>query len=134
LRRYVTAAVGLSTALVLASCSQTDPTAPTKPSTSTSTPAQTRAQSTPAIRRIDITVTGKKVTPQPTMVNISVGESLTVTVTSDHDNTLHAHGFDIEQPVRAGQRLDITVRGAQPGVYDIELHNPELRLLQVAVR
>ena len=126
----MTAAVGLSTALVLASCSQNDPTPFTTPSTSSPTPAQ----STPAIRRIDITVTGKKVTPQPTMVNISVGESLTVTVTSDHDNTLHAHGFDIEQPVRAGQRLDITVRGAQPGVYDIELHNPELRLLQVAVR
>jgi len=68
------------------------------------------------------------------MVNISVGESLTVTVTSDHDNTLHAHGFNIERAVKAGQRLDITVRGAQPGVYDIELHNPELRLLQVAVR
>lgn len=126
----MTAAVGLSTALVLASCSQNDPTPFTTPSTSSPTPAL----STPAIRRIDITVTGKKVTPQPRMVNISVGESLTVTVTSDHDNTLHAHGFDIEQPVRAGQRLDITVRGAQPGVYDIELHNPELRLLQVAVR
>lgn len=146
LRRYVTAAIGLSTALVLASCSQNDPTPFTTPSTSsptpaqtstsaqTSTPALTPAQSTPAIGRIDITVTGKKVTPQPRMVNISVGESLTVTVTSDHDNTLHAHGFDIEQPVKAGQRLDITVRGAQPGVYDIELHNPELRLLQVAVR
>jgi hypothetical protein len=86
------------------------------------------------IRRIDISVKGKKVTPQPTMVNIAVGESLTVSVTSDHDNTLHAHGFDIEAPVKAGRRLDITVRGAQPGVYDIELHNPELRLLQVAVR
>ncbi len=68
------------------------------------------------------------------MVNLAVGESLTVTVTSDHDNTLHAHGFDIEQVVKAGQRMAFTVRGTQPGVYDVELHDPELRLLQVAVR
>lgn len=68
------------------------------------------------------------------MANLAVGESLTITVTSDHDNTLHAHGFDIEQVVKAGQRLDITVKGSLPGVYDVELHDPELRLLQVAVR
>jgi len=55
-------------------------------------------------------------------------------VTSDHDNTLHAHGFDIEKNVRAGQRAEATVKGAQPGVYEFELHDPELRLFQLAVR
>jgi plastocyanin len=127
-------ALCLSAALVLASCSQTDPTAPTTPSTSSPTPAQTSTQSTPATRRIDITVKGKQVTPTPAVVNINVGESLTIAVTSDHNDQLHAHGFEIEKDIKAGHPLVITVRGAQPGVYDIELHNPELRLLQVAVR
>lgn len=68
------------------------------------------------------------------MVNIAVGESLIIAVTSDHDDTLHAHGFNIEKNITAGQRLEITVKGALPGVYDIELHRVELRLLQVAVR
>ena len=77
---------------------------------------------------------GKKVTPPPAMVNIAVGQSLSITITSDHDNTLHAHGFDIEESVKAGQQLDVTIKGVVPGVYDVELHDPELRVLQVAVR
>lgn len=125
------AARGLSAALVLASCSQTGPASSTLPSASSSTPTQTSA---PKIRQIDITVTGKKVNPPPAMVNLAVGESLAITVMSDHDNTLHAHGFDIEQVVKAGQRLHVTAKGSKPGVYDVELHDPELRLLQVAVR
>lgn len=68
------------------------------------------------------------------MVTIAVGQSLALTITSDHDNTLHAHGFDIEEAVKAGARLEVTVKGVRPGVYDVELHDPALRLLQVAVR
>jgi hypothetical protein len=68
------------------------------------------------------------------MVNLAVGRSLTIIVTSDRDNTLHAHGFNIERHIKAGQPLTITVKGTQPGVYEVELHHPELRLLQVAVR
>jgi len=79
-------------------------------------------------------VTGKQVTPAPSLVNITVGESLTITVTTDRDNTLHAHGFDLEEDIKAGQELEITVKGNKAGVYDIELHDPELRVLQVAVR
>ena len=86
------------------------------------------------MRRIDVTVTGKQVQPQPGTVNIAVGESLTIAVTSDQPNTLHAHGFEIAKPVTAGQQMEITVKGARPGVYDFELHDPELRLFQVAVR
>ena len=94
----------------------------------------TPSASTPASRRVDITVRGKQVTPAPAMVSIATGESLTITVTSDHDDELHAHGFNIEEAIKAGRPLTITVKGALPGVYDIELHHPELRLLQVAVR
>ena len=79
-------------------------------------------------------MTGKQVVPRPATVNIAVGEALTIAITSDHDDTLHAHAFNIEQAVRAGQRLEITVKGTEPGVYEVELHDPELRLLQVAVR
>jgi uncharacterized lipoprotein YajG len=133
----VTAAFGLSAALVLTSCSQNGPTSSPTPSTSAPTPAQTSTSastSTPGIRRIDITVTGKQVTPTPAVVNINVGESLTIAVTSDHNDQLHAHGFEIEKDIKAGQPLVITVTGAQTGVFDVELHHPALRILQVAVR
>ncbi len=72
--------------------------------------------------------------PTPALVNLALGQSLTITVISDHDAPLHAHGFNIEENIKAGHRVTFTIKGAQPGVYEIELHSPELRLLQVAVR
>jgi hypothetical protein len=79
-------------------------------------------------------VHGKQVTPPPATVDLPVGETLTLTVTSDHDDELHLHGFDIEKPLVAGQPLTVTVTGKQPGVYEVETHEPPLRLLQIAVR
>lgn len=148
-RRPLALALVLTAAVVLSSCSQADsptvgqPTgapgrtnpenSPANSSPTTSFPTSS-APSTSAGRRIDITVKGSQVTPKPGMVNIAVGESLTISVTSDHDDELHAHGFEIEQDIKAGQRLEVTVKGAKPGVYEVELHEPELRILQVAVR
>jgi plastocyanin len=144
LTRPRTLALAMTAVFALGSCSQagspvvaptivatgTADTATTAPTTSpTSSSASTRV-----IRRIDITVTGKQVTPTPAVVNIAVGESLTIAVTSDHNDQLHAHGFNIEKDIKAGQPLVITVKGGQTGVYEIELHHPALRILQVAVR
>lgn len=148
LRRPLTAALALAAAAALASCSQgssvtvpvTGPIPTTAGPTSTATgkatnPSPTSPSSpTSAGRRIDITVTGKQVSPKPATVNIAVGETLTIAVTSDHDDELHAHAFDIESDVKAGQPLEVTIKGAAPGVYEVELHEPELRLFQVAVR
>ncbi|MEO6142376.1 MAG: hypothetical protein ABIP19_00195 [Dermatophilaceae bacterium] len=145
-RRPLAAALALAAAAALASCSQsssvsvpiTGPTTASATSTATgqaTTPSPTNPSSpTSAGRRIDITVTGKQVSPKPATVNIAVGETLTIAVTSDHDDELHAHAFDIERGVKAGQPLEVTIKGARPGVYEVELHEPELRLFQVAVR
>lgn len=142
LNRPMTLALGLTAAVVLASCSQADApavspqTPPGHPAfgTQTSTSPAT-ASSRPAGGRIVITVNGKKVTPAPGTVNIKVGDSLTVVLTSDHDDQLHAHGFkNLEKDVKAGQPLTVTVTGAETGVFEFELHSPQLRLFQVAVR
>jgi hypothetical protein len=144
LRRPLALAFVLTVTVVLPSCSQAEspivgqPSATpvaTSPSTSPASSSPTSdPPSTSAARRIDITVTGRQVTPKPATVNISVGESLTISVTSDQDNQLHAHGFDIEQDIKAGQQTEVTVKGAKTGVFEVELHEPELRLFQVAVR
>jgi plastocyanin len=83
---------------------------------------------------VSVTVTGKQVTPAPSTINLAVGETLTLTVTSDHADELHIHGFEIEKTLEAGKPLSVTVTGSQPGLYDVETHHPELRLLQIAVR
>ncbi|NYG07723.1 plastocyanin [Phycicoccus badiiscoriae] len=101
---------------------------------SASSPSSSTPSSSSTGRTIAITVTGNKVSPTPTTVSLRVGESLTLTVTSDHADQLHLHGFEIEKDLVAGKPLSVTVTGAQPGVYDVETHHPELRLLKIAVQ
>jgi len=145
LKGSLTLALGLSAAVVLASCGGTGSTAATPTTAAPETTAEhattspglsapSASSSRSAGRRIDITVKGKQVTPAPATVSIAVGESLTIAVTSDQDNTLHAHGFEVAKDLKAGKPEEITVKGAQPGVFEFELHDPELRLFQVAVR
>jgi hypothetical protein len=74
------------------------------------------------------------VTPRPTQVDLAVGATLTLVVTSDHDDELHAHGFDVEAALTAGRPTTIALTGKQQGVFEVETHDPALTLLTVAVR
>jgi len=88
----------------------------------------------PQGRSIAIAVKGKSVTPAPATVDLKIGETLTLVVTSDHDDELHAHGFDVETKLVAGAPTTVLLTGTQPGLYEVETHEPPLRLLMVAVR
>lgn len=145
LRVPLSYAAGLALAVSLTACGGAgdDPvvgsTGSSASSSSSSSPSTSGRGATgntpiPVARTISITVTGNKVSPAPTTVELGVGESLTLTVTSDHVDQLHLHGFEIEKDLVAGQPLSVTVTGAQPGVYDVETHHPELRLLKIAVK
>src|SRR5690242_556596 len=90
--------------------------------------------STGSVKRLEVTVTGTTVTPAPAQVDLPIGSTLELVVTSDHDDELHAHGFDVERELTAGQATTVDLTGAPPGLYEVETHHPELRLLQVVVR
>lgn len=85
-------------------------------------------------KTLSVKITGKNVDPAPSQVDLPHGQTLTLTVTSDHDDELHAHGVEVEKELKAGVPTTITLRGDLPGVYEVETHNPPLRLLSVAVR
>ena len=109
------------------------------PSSTASTTSGTTAPgasptSDSADRTIAITVQGKNVTPAPSRVEMTSSQTLRLVVTSDHDDELHAHGFDVEKQLVAGQPTTVDLTGAPPGLYEVETHDPELRLLQVVVR
>jgi hypothetical protein len=130
--RLTVAALGLA---VVAACGGSPPSAGSgTPGTSASTSPSGGASGTATGRTLTVTVPGKQVTPAPATVDLAVGESLALTVTSDHDDQLHAHGFEIERDVKAGVPTTVVLKGAEPGLYDVEMHHPELKLLSVAVR
>ena len=126
-----TATPGASPAASSSAASSSTTTTPAMPKSPTTPPP---AKDTPAGRVIDVTITGRKVTPAPTTVDLQAGEKLTLVVTSDHDDELHAHGFDVEATLKAGTPTTVTLTGAEAGQYEVETHHPALRLMMIAVR
>jgi len=132
-RRALAGALTIGTAVALSGCSS----APRDGGSTTPTPTPAvSGASSPAsgVKTVTITVNGSKVTPAPARVDLARGTTLRLVVTVDHDDELHAHGFDVEKEVTAGQPVTVDLTGGEPGLYEVELHHPELRLLQVLVR
>ena len=143
------AAVFAVTALLAAGgCAAEDPEAGTEErvaaaATATSPPHASQAPSgtrqdttaaSPDVRTIEVAVSDGTVSPPPSQVDLAVGEALRLVVTSDTDSEVDAHGFDVIEPAPAGTPIVMELRGTAPGLYDVELHDPDLLLLQVAVR
>ena len=63
-----------------------------------------------------------------------LGSQVRLQVTSDVDDELHVHGFDIEEPLEAGRTTMVEFTADQQGVFEVETHETELELLQLAVR
>jgi hypothetical protein len=81
-----------------------------------------------------ITVTGSKVSPPPSTVDVKAGCEVRLTVTADRTSEVHVHVVDLEKPITAGQPLVIAFTPSQQGVYEVELHDPDLLLVKLAVR
>lgn len=133
--------VVLAVAAVLAGCAQDEPTSAPGPGTPSEsvqngTPSSAApARPTPTVRTLEITVTGTTVEPAPAQVDLAVGETLRLVITADGGSAVHAHGFDgTEVPITPGEPATVELTGDEPGVYEIELHDPDLLLLRVAVR
>ncbi|GAA1892826.1 hypothetical protein [Lapillicoccus jejuensis] len=144
LLRAATTVCALLTACVLASCGSgsTPAAADSTPSATPTTTAEAAdvpgspgpSTFTAGSKTLAVTVTGSTVTPAPTTVELPVGQTLALTVTSDHADEVHAHGFDVEKEVEAGGSVLLVLTGAEPGEYEVDMHDPVLTLLKIDVR
>ena len=141
LRRALVAGTA-ATVLVLAGCGgDTDSDVSPESSESTSpSPApskDTKETSPPAEAEevtIDVTIEGDQVTPVAQSVEIGVGETLVLDVTSDRAGELHVHSSpEQELEFQAGSTpLDVTLD--QPGSVDIEEHESGALVVRVLVK
>jgi hypothetical protein len=83
---------------------------------------------------VQITVKGSTVTPPPGTTDVKAGCQVDLTITADRTSEVHVHVVDLEKTITAGQPLHITFTPTQQGVYEIELHDPDLLLAKLAVR
>ena len=128
----VTALVLAGTLTGVAGCASSNGS--TGPSDPASAAGQPSATGTGAVKRLEVRIAGTTVTPAPAQVDLPVGTTLELVVTSDHDDEVHAHGFDEEAALKAGVPTTLRLTAKEPGVYEVETHEPALTLLSVAVR
>ncbi|MFE3448183.1 hypothetical protein ACFXJ8_04540 [Nonomuraea sp. NPDC059194] len=80
-----------------------------------------------------ITIAGGKVTPPSGWLEVKRGQTVTLTVTSDVADELHVHGFDLGQELQPGKPAVISFKADMTGVFEVETHESELVLIQLAV-
>jgi len=98
------------------------------------TPSATQDTATGSGTSAAISVKGNTVTPPPGTIDVKAGEEVTLVITSDRTSEVHVHVVDIEKPISAGVPLTLTFTPQQTGVYEVELHEPDLLLTKIAVR
>ncbi|MBF43893.1 MAG: hypothetical protein CL446_05615 [Acidimicrobiaceae bacterium] len=64
---------------------------------------------------------------------VSIGDVVAVTVTSDVSDQLHLHVYDAMADVGPGVEADLVVRAEVPGVFEAELHGSGLRVFELEV-
>lgn len=125
--------------VVLAGCGGTAPSlaassAPLGGPVSASAASPSASEPAAAGTDVTITVKGNAVTPSPRTVDVPAGTPVRLTVTADRTTQLHVHVVNIEKPVTAGTPTTVTFTPTQTGVYEVELHDPDLLLVKLAVR
>ena len=141
-RRLLVRRVLLALALtVLPACASGDDDTATPDSSSSSTAASSdTASGTPAgtetekVVEVRVSVTDGKVEPAPRRVEVEKDSQVRLLVTSDVDDELHVHGYEIEAELEAGRPTTVELSADQTGLFGVETHESELELLQLEVR
>jgi Cupredoxin-like domain len=83
---------------------------------------------------IVVSVKDGKASPKAHRVKVAEGSQVQILVSSDADDEVHVHGYDIEREVSAGQSVTIEFTANQTGVFEVETHETNLLLLQLQVQ
>jgi heme/copper-type cytochrome/quinol oxidase subunit 2 len=115
----------------LAGCGHQQPAASAVPGTGAARGAP--APAPPAVRTISVTVHGGKVNGETGRVTVPLGTPVVVAVSSDVADEIHVHGYDRKAKVPAGTTAAVTFTANNPGVFEVELEDSKLQLLQLQV-
>ncbi len=129
--------------LALTACASEDPEGA---SASGSSASQSGEQSTGAATsptsedtaedavEVSVSVQDGEVDPPTQRVEVEQGQQMRLIVTSDVDDQIHVHGFDVEAELQAGQPATVEFVADQTGLFEVETHETELLLLQLEIR
>ena len=135
-RRIALAAVAI--ALIATACGGSDP-GDDSPSTiadhhdSADAPTRYDADVADATQTISVEIAGGAPVGGNQRVEVDLGSVVAVTVTADTTEEVHVHGYDILQAVSNGHPAHFAFAAEIPGVFEVELEDSGLLLLQLEI-
>lgn len=106
------------------------------PSSSTATSVLGNSLSKPVklpTRTILIMVRGGQASGETGRVTVPLGTPVSLVVTSDAADEIHVHGYDRKAEVPPGGTASVSFTATIPGVFEVELENSKVQLLQLQV-
>jgi heme/copper-type cytochrome/quinol oxidase subunit 2 len=94
-------------------------------------PAATGAGSGP--RTIQVQVTGNQVQTAERRVKVPLGTRVRLEVTADRADEVHLHGYDRKVDIEPGRTAVLEVTADTPGVFEVELEEAGLKLVELQV-
>lgn len=94
-------------------------------------PASAPVIETPAVPQptvVDIVVEKGRRVSGPDVVALKAGDEVVLNLTSDKDDELHLHGYDLHLHLKAGVTGTLKLTAAQSGRFSYELHKSHLEL------
>lgn len=81
---------------------------------------------------IEVAVTGDAV-ENGGRHEVSVGDTVALVITSDVDDEIHVHGYELYADIGPSGPVTVLVEATMPGVWEVELHDSGMYLLELAV-
>lgn len=83
---------------------------------------------------VELEVAGGKVSGVDDVVEVRLGETLEIRVTSDVDEEVHVHGYDRTAELKAGETTTLRFKADIPGVFEVELEESGSPLFELRVQ
>lgn len=83
---------------------------------------------------IEITFTGGSVSPEGERVQVDAGEEIELVVKADEPGALHVHSNPEQELEYGAGTTNLPLTLDEPGIVDVEAHDPEAVVVQLEVR
>jgi heme/copper-type cytochrome/quinol oxidase subunit 2 len=125
-------------ALALAACGggddQDQATATAAGSGTTAAGSMTTAEAAAGAQTVQVTVTGTKVETAERRVKVPLDGKVRLEVTADRADEVHLHGYDRKVDIEPGQPAVLEFTADVPGVFEVELEEAGLKLVELQVQ
>lgn len=136
--RLLAATASALLVLAIAACSSesTDAGSTTTLGPTTTAPPDTSPQdTTPPVSGvvIELTIADDAVEGGVARHEVRVDETVVIRVTSDEEEELHVHGYDLLLDLAPGEPAELTFTADIPGVFEVELEGSGLKVAELQV-